>query len=114
MHPKGYREKSERSHLVDSAYLQLVGVPLREGAAVPHGFTAVHIPAQKLLRHRHVGTVAGIADSFGAMYAWARQHGVALGDFKLDFGYLPSGDETEHELLAGLLPEVAWRYAHAA
>lgn len=100
--------------LVDSAYLQLVGVRLREGAAVPRGFTAVHIPAQKLLRHRHVGPAAGIADSFGAMYAWARRHGVALGDFKLDFGYLPSGDETEHELLAGLLPEVAWRPAQSA
>lgn len=100
--------------MVDSAYLQLVGLPLRDGAPVPEGFQAVHIPAQKYLRCRHVGPVSTIADSFGAMYTWAKQHNLELGEFKLDIGYQPSGDETEHGLFAGLRPETAWRHAGGA
>lgn len=97
----------------DAAYLQLVGFPLRHGARVPDGLQAVHIPAQRLLHHRHVGDVKGIAASFGAMETWAQQHGLRPSEFKLDLGYSLAGNEPAHDLYIGLRPETPWRYVDA-
>lgn len=94
----------------DVAYLQLVGFPLRHGVRVPDGLKAMHIPVQRLLHHRHVGDVKGIAASFGAMEAWAEQHALPPSEFKLDFGYTLAGDETAHDLYIGLRPETPWRH----
>lgn len=99
--------------IVDSAYLQLVGVSLQAGTPVPDGLGAVRIPAQQYLHHLHTGPVSRIADSFGEMYAWAGQRGLKPGEFKLDFGYRPRGDETEHELFIALTPETDWHFVTA-
>jgi predicted transcriptional regulator YdeE len=97
----------------DGNYLQLVGVPVRNCEAIQGGFTAVRIPAQRLLHQTHVGPLRDIAKSFGDMYAWAGRHGLKLGEFKLDFGYTRAGDEAKHELYVGLLPEATWHFIEA-
>ncbi|MGR9116878.1 MAG: GyrI-like domain-containing protein [Gammaproteobacteria bacterium] len=93
--------------VADSMYLQLVGFQVGEETPIPKGLTTVHIPAQELLHHRHVGPVTSIANTFGDMYSWGEQNGLMLGEFKLDQGYTPAGGETEHDLYVGLWPEVA-------
>lgn len=96
--------------VVDSKYLELVGVRVSEEAQLFPGLKAIRIPAQRLLHHQHVGPVTGIAGTFGAMEAWARQQGLKLSEFKLDLGYTPAGEETAHDLYVGLQPETAWRH----
>ncbi|HEV8314937.1 MAG TPA: GyrI-like domain-containing protein [Burkholderiaceae bacterium] len=94
----------------DGSYQQLVGACVGAVSLVPAGMRAVHIPAQRLLHHCHVGPLPAIAQSFGDMLSWAREHGVAVSDFKLDIGYTPSSREAAHDLYVGLAPAVGWRY----
>lgn len=61
-------------------------------------------------RLAHAFRIAGIAATFGAMYAWAREQGLAVSEFRIDVGYTPSGVETEHDLYVGLSPAAAWRF----
>jgi predicted transcriptional regulator YdeE len=88
-------------------YLQLVCAEVSRVEQVPQGMIAVEIPSQSYLYHRHTGDLAGIAESFGAIYAWAEERGEAASSFKLDIGY--GAVDQAHELYVGLLPAKAWR-----
>lgn len=87
-----------------SRYRQVVGAVVESDAPVPHGMTAVDVPAQQYLHHRHEGPVQAIAESFGRIYAWARESGLRAGEFKLDVGYTQAGDETMHDLFVRIEP----------
>lgn len=86
----------------DGRYTQLVGAEVRTAKQIPDGMVAVSIPAQRYVAARHVGPLQGIAESFGALYAWAERHGHPVDAFKLDVGYRPDGRETEHMLFVRL------------
>ena len=99
--------------VVDSKYLQLVGGRIHKVEHIPKGLTAVHILAQGLLHHRHIGPATGIANTFGDMYAWGERNGLTPGEFKLDIGYTLDGKETEHDLYVGLWPRALCRLIDA-
>lgn len=99
--------------IIDSKYLQLVGIAVREASSIPRDLVGIHIPAQRLLHHRHAGATATIGETFGAMYFWADQNGLKLSEFKVDMGYTPDGGEKEHDLYIGLWPEAGWHYIEA-
>ncbi len=82
----------------DDVYIQLVGAEVEEVGEVPEGMTALEVPAATYVHHNHIGPPAGIPDSFELMYGWAEDEEIPLGDFKLDFGHTPAGDEEEHHL----------------
>ncbi len=82
----------------DDIYTQLVGAEVDEAGAVPDGMTLHEVPAATYIHHRHIGPPAGIPDTFGLMYDWADEQDLPAGDFKLDMGYTPAGDEKEHHL----------------
>lgn len=90
-------------------YLQLVCARVSRADYVPDGMRAVEVPAQSYVYHRHRGPAAGIAESFGRMYAWARESGYDAGEFKLDIGYTPQGDERPHDLYVVSSPSGSWR-----
>lgn len=95
-------------------YLQLIGAEVSRIEHIPEGMAAVEIPAHTYIHHRHEGSLRGIAETFGAMYSWAREQGHEVGNFKLDIGYTPDGDEQHHDIHIGLQPEPAWHYRAAA
>lgn len=90
-------------------YTQLVCVEVSELAAVPEEMVTLEIPSQSYIRHRHIGPAAKIAESFGAMYEWARSNGHPVDAFKIDHGYTEGGQEEEHELFIRLLDPVVGR-----
>jgi len=87
---------AEASFTTDAGYLEVVGA-LRDPDAVqvPPGHIPVLVPAGRYARLVHEGPLAGIADGFARIYAWADAHDVALGRRKLDIGYEAEG---AHEL----------------
>lgn len=90
-------------------YVQLVGSHVSKVDRIPAGMHAVEISAQQYIHHTHEGPTKAIAETFGTMYEWARQNGEPAGEFKLDSGYTVAGDELQHDLFIGLLPEKGWR-----
>lgn len=82
----------------EGVYRQVVGAEVGAVGDVPDGMVAIEIPAQRYLHYRHEGTLEAIAESFGKMYAWGREHGVVLDAFKLDVGYTRSGEDDGHDL----------------
>lgn len=84
--------------VTDGRYIQLIGVKVENSAGVPDGMEKVKIPAQRYIYHQHEGDLSGIAESFGKMYNWAKEHGIETGEFKIDYGYRKDGIETEHAL----------------
>ena len=103
----GYMDVSLRQD--DDQYLQLVGAEVAEVGFVPQNMQAIEIPAQSYIHYRHNGAVSDIAGSFGRMYDWAERRGERAGTFKIDVGYSAGGDERDHDLFVGLLPETPWR-----
>lgn len=86
-------------------YTQCVGVEVSHFDAVPEGMTAIEIPAQQYVYHLHTGSEDQIAATFGAMYAWALQNGIAVDEFKID--RISSTTQTGHHLfirIVGRLP----------
>ncbi len=79
-------------------YSQLIGAEVASVGVLPSSMISVEIPAQRYIHHQHRGPTPGIAASFGAIYDWARAHGHAADDFKLDDGYTAVGDELVHDL----------------
>lgn len=82
----------------DGIYTQVVGAEVRSLDAVPEGMVALEIPAQRYVHFRHEGTLEAIAESFGKLYAWGRDEGHELDEFKLDIGYTLEGGERVHDL----------------
>lgn len=91
-------------------YLQLVGAHVSQVRRIPEGMCAVSIPPHRFIYNRHVGPVQDIAESFGTMYAWAREHAHSAGAFKVDIGYTVDGDELEHDLYIALAPDPTWQF----
>jgi len=89
--------------VVDGQYTQLVGVEVEGAAITPGGMEEVSIPLQEYIYYQHEGELSGIGQSFGKMYDWAEEHDIEAGDFKIDYGYLPDGSETEHELYVKII-----------
>ncbi len=77
---------------------EIVGCEVSEIDRVPEGMTALEIPAQTYLHHRHAGPPHAIATAYGEMLTWARRNHCALGGFKLDFGYTRDGAGSAHDL----------------
>jgi len=87
----------------DGEYFQLIGAEVSEAHDVPSDMIWVDIPPKRYVFTEHQGPLEAIADSFGAMYKWAQNKGHKVGDFKLDIGYTPSGNESLHQLYIELL-----------
>lgn len=86
---------------VDGVYTEIIGARFPEGAAVPHGFEAVTLPAARYATLVHLGDLRSIAKSFGVLERFvAELQPSADGKrwvhdgVKLDIGYLPDMAET--------------------
>lgn len=77
---------------------EIVGCEVSEIDGVPEGMTALEIPAQTYLHHRHAGPPHAVASAYGEMIAWARRNACTLGELKLDFGYTRDGADSAHDL----------------
>lgn len=93
---------------IGEEYLQLVCTRVSQVGPIPSGMRAIKIPAQQYVHHRHIGPIISIAESFGRIYDWAREHGHPVSQLKVDSGYTVEGDELEHNLYVGLLPRKQW------
>jgi predicted transcriptional regulator YdeE len=95
-------------HLGQGRYRETVGVVLPP-ADVPddlaEGLVCAVLPAGRYVYHRHAGDARDIAASFAAIYDWAAQNALDLGDHKLDLGYTVDGTERSHDLYIGLSRE---------
>jgi len=89
----------------DGAYREIVGYLAARKSEVPEPMIKVIIPAQRYLRLQYDGPLAGIAQGFGELLAYAKTSGVTATDMKLDFGYLPGLPDGRHELHVALAPE---------
>jgi predicted transcriptional regulator YdeE len=79
-------------------YIQMICSEVSETSGIPDGMVGLTIPSQKYVHYRHVGPAAGIAESFGLMYDWAKENGITVDGFKVDKGYAKEGKENEHDL----------------
>jgi predicted transcriptional regulator YdeE len=95
--------------VTEGRYTQFICAPVARVEDVPDGMTAIEIPAGRYVHHCHVGPLAGIANSFGEIYDWARTNGHDTDEFKLDFGYTRGGDKPAHDLYVALAPVKPWR-----
>lgn len=84
--------------VTDSVYTELVGVEVDGNGKVPEGMTAITVPTQTYLHHRHEGSLEKIASTFGEMLDWAKEKGYQTSDFKIDHGYRRDGSESTHDL----------------
>jgi len=92
------------NHLGDSRYREIIGAIA--GVAdnpVPDGMAVALLPNGRFVHHRHDGSVATIADGFQAIYNWAAEQGLTLGNQKLDVGYAANGVQQPHELYVDIL-----------
>lgn len=87
----------------DDLYFQLVCSEVNDPQDVPTDMICIDIPSKRYVFAEHRGPLEAIADSFGAMYQWAKSRGHQAGDFKLDIGYTQSGKEAIHQLYIELL-----------
>lgn len=87
------------TELDGGGYREVLGVLTESAAAPPDGMRVVALPAGTFLRHTFSGPVEAVADAYGAMYAWATEHAVRLGRWKIDTGYRPGFPAGPHELL---------------
>jgi predicted transcriptional regulator YdeE len=80
-------------------YTQFIGTKVTGGNEdTPEGMKTVHIPAKNYIHQKHTGPLKEIATTFGEIYDWANKNNINTGNFKLDVGYVPSGDENYHDL----------------
>lgn len=93
-------------HQEGEYYKQLVGARVSRVEHLPEGMEAVEIPAQRYLHHRHEGSLADIAQTFGRMYEWAAENFIDVSDFKIDIGYTAGASETFHDLHLGLMHRI--------
>lgn len=77
-------------------YTQFVSVEVSHFASIPEGMSAIEIPACQYIYHLHTRSEDQIAATFGAMYAWAQQNGIAVDEFKID--RTSSNTQAEHHL----------------
>ena len=82
----------------DDQYIQLVAAQVFAFEDVPSDMMELDLPPQKYVYTVHSGPVEEIAKTFEEMYGWAKEHDIGVGDFKIDRGYRPEGDEKQHEL----------------
>ena len=91
-------------HLGDGRYREIIGaVAVVADIPVPNGMAVALFPAGRFVHHRHDGSVATIAGGFQAIYDWAAEQGLTLGNRKLDIGYTADGGEQPHELYVDIL-----------
>jgi predicted transcriptional regulator YdeE len=96
--PPPHRFAEASRHLGEGRYRETVGVLVGGPVEVPDGMVLTTLPAGRYVRHRHTGPVETIADGFRAAHEWAGQHGLQVGDVKLDVGYAADGTTGPHEL----------------
>ncbi|TDD69826.1 AraC family transcriptional regulator [Jiangella aurantiaca] len=102
--PPGGTFTEVSNELGGGAYRETVGLVAVDADDVPAGMSAVVVPAGRFVHHRHEGPVEQIADSFGAIYDWAAQHGLRLGPLKVDQGYTPDAFDGAHDLYIDVNP----------
>jgi predicted transcriptional regulator YdeE len=91
-------------HLGDGRYREIIGaVAVVADIPVPDGMAVTLLPAGRFVHHRHDGTVATIAGGFQAIYDWAAEQGLTLGNRKFDVGYTADGVQQPHELYIDIL-----------
>ena len=80
-------------------YTQLICVEVSESTnSIPNGMQKLEIAENTYLHHKHTGSVKEIAQTFGEMYKWAQENNIRAGEFKLDIGYTPTGQDEHHDL----------------
>lgn len=89
----------------DGLYRETVGFVIEPDALPLPGFSRAILPAGSYIHCRHFGPAVNIADTFAAMYRFAEDEGLSLGNFKLDIGYSSSGEEVLHDLYVDIQDE---------
>lgn len=100
------------THLGEGSYREVIGVvavgaevtvPATVPVTVPEGMAVAIIPGGKFVHHRHDGSEATIATGFQAIYDWAADQQLTLGNHKLDVGYTDDGGQHPHELYVDVI-----------
>lgn len=92
------------NHLGDGRYRETIGaVAVVADIPVPDGMAVAVLPGGRFVHHRHDGSMATITGGFQAIYDWAAEQGLTLGNRKLDVGYTADGVQQPHELYVDIL-----------
>ena len=92
------------NHLGDGRYRETIGaVAVVADIPVPDGMAVALLPGGRFVHHRHDGSMATITGGFQAIYDWAAEQGLTLGNRKLDVGYTADGVQQPHELYVDIL-----------
>ena len=83
---------------LEQTYTQCICVEVEQDAEVPKGMEKMVIPSASYLHHKHEGSLVAIAQTFGDMYQYGKEHELALEEMKIDIGYTIQGTETSHDL----------------
>ena len=92
------------NHLGDGRYRETIGAfAVVADIPVPDGMAVALLPGGRFVHHLHDGSIATIAGGFQAIYDWAAEQGLTLGNRKLDVGYTSDGVQQPHELYVDIL-----------
>jgi hypothetical protein len=106
----------------DGLHGEFIGLTSTLATVVPKGLGSLDIPGAKFLYERCLGTPMAIRETFGTMYAWARQRSLRTDEYRIDSGYqrelgpqshhlyvrLSEQDQTQHHpTQQGLFPAAA-------
>lgn len=82
----------------NGVYTQFICVEMEGESQIPSDMKRITIPEKNYLYHLHNGKRENIANTFGAMYDYAKFNGLSAGKMKIDKGYTVEGKELEHHL----------------
>ncbi|WP_163580597.1 GyrI-like domain-containing protein [Gracilibacillus saliphilus] len=83
---------------LEHTYTQCICVEVEQDAEAPEGLEKMVISSASYLHHKHEGSLVSIAQTFGEMYQYGKEHELALEEMKIDIGYTIQGTETSHDL----------------
>ncbi len=90
----------------DGLHGEFVGSMVASTARVPTGLRSLDIPAATFIYEPCAGTAMAVRDTFGTMYAWARQRSLRTDEYRIESGYSAPSDLSiaarQHELYVRL------------
>jgi hypothetical protein len=90
----------------DGLHGEFVGSTVASAVQVPTGLGSLDICSAKFVYEPCSGTEMAVRETFGSMYAWARQRSLRTDEYRIDSGYRAPGDHAivarKHELYVRL------------
>ncbi len=76
----------------DGLHGEFVGSTVASAVHVPKGFRSLDIHSAKFVYEACSGTAMAVGETFGTMYAWARQNSLGTDEYRIDSGYRAPSD----------------------